>query len=41
MCFSTSVKQDVDSSDEEAIRVKEQSIMELGGLLAKTKQADG
>ncbi|KAJ8254585.1 hypothetical protein COCON_G00211970 [Conger conger] len=33
------VKRDVQDSDEEAVRVKEQSILELGGLLAKTGQA--
>lgn len=35
------VKRDVQESDEEAVRVKEQSILELGGLLAKTGQAAG
>lgn len=35
------VKRDVQDSDEEAVRVKEQSILELGGLLAKTGQAAG
>ena len=35
------VKQDVEVADEEGIRVKEHSIMELGSLLAKTKQAEG
>lgn len=34
------MKQDVESSDEEGMRVKEQSILELGQLLAKTGQAD-
>ncbi|CAL8283540.1 unnamed protein product [Boreogadus saida] len=33
------VKRDVQESDEEALRVKEQSILELGALLAKTGQA--
>ncbi|CAL8316817.1 unnamed protein product [Arctogadus glacialis] len=33
------VKRDVQESDEEAVRVKEQSILELGALLAKTGQA--
>ncbi|CAJ1076013.1 26S proteasome non-ATPase regulatory subunit 11A [Xyrichtys novacula] len=33
------VKRDIHESDEEAVRVKEQSILELGGLLAKTGQA--
>eukprot|EP00079_Xenopus_tropicalis_P039604 XP_017953375.1 PREDICTED: 26S proteasome non-ATPase regulatory subunit 11 isoform X1 [Xenopus tropicalis] len=33
------VKRDIQESDEEALRVKEQSILELGGLLAKTGQA--
>uniref|UniRef100_A0A8C4XAH5 Proteasome 26S subunit, non-ATPase 11 n=1 Tax=Erpetoichthys calabaricus TaxID=27687 RepID=A0A8C4XAH5_ERPCA len=33
------VKRDVQESDEEALRVKEQSILELGTLLAKTGQA--
>lgn len=35
------VKRDIQESDEEAVRVKEQSILELGGLLAKTGQAAG
>ncbi|XP_077391170.1 26S proteasome non-ATPase regulatory subunit 11-like [Festucalex cinctus] len=34
------VKRDIRESDEEAVRVKEQSILELGGLLAKTGQAE-
>ncbi|KAJ0001563.1 hypothetical protein NQD34_006583 [Periophthalmus magnuspinnatus] len=33
------VKRDIHDSDEEAVRIKEQSILELGGLLAKTGQA--
>uniref|UniRef100_A0A8C6KDZ9 Proteasome 26S subunit, non-ATPase 11 n=4 Tax=Nothobranchius TaxID=28779 RepID=A0A8C6KDZ9_NOTFU len=33
------VKRDIQDCDEEAVRVKEQSILELGGLLAKTGQA--
>nr|XP_046209120.1 26S proteasome non-ATPase regulatory subunit 11-like isoform X1 [Oncorhynchus gorbuscha] len=33
------VKRDIQESDEEAVFVKEQSILELGGLLAKTGQA--
>uniref|UniRef100_A0A8C5BWN0 26S proteasome non-ATPase regulatory subunit 11B n=1 Tax=Gadus morhua TaxID=8049 RepID=A0A8C5BWN0_GADMO len=33
------VRRDVQESDEEAVRVKEQSILELGTLLAKTGQA--
>uniref|UniRef100_A0A8C5Q4Z0 Proteasome 26S subunit, non-ATPase 11 n=1 Tax=Leptobrachium leishanense TaxID=445787 RepID=A0A8C5Q4Z0_9ANUR len=33
------LKRDVQESDEESLRVKEQSILELGGLLAKTGQA--
>uniref|UniRef100_A0A8C1XGW4 Proteasome 26S subunit, non-ATPase 11a n=1 Tax=Cyprinus carpio TaxID=7962 RepID=A0A8C1XGW4_CYPCA len=33
------VKRDIQDNDEEAVRVKEQSILELGGLLAKTGQA--
>lgn len=40
MCVYT-VKRDIQESDEEAVRVKEQSILELGGLLAKTGQAAG
>uniref|UniRef100_A0A672KDI5 26S proteasome non-ATPase regulatory subunit 11A-like n=1 Tax=Sinocyclocheilus grahami TaxID=75366 RepID=A0A672KDI5_SINGR len=32
-------KRDIQDNDEEAVRVKEQSILELGGLLAKTGQA--
>uniref|UniRef100_A0A8D0GYI6 Proteasome 26S subunit, non-ATPase 11 n=1 Tax=Sphenodon punctatus TaxID=8508 RepID=A0A8D0GYI6_SPHPU len=34
------VKRDVQENDEEAVQVKEQSILELGGLLAKTGQAE-
>uniref|UniRef100_A0A8C8K1Z6 PCI domain-containing protein n=1 Tax=Oncorhynchus tshawytscha TaxID=74940 RepID=A0A8C8K1Z6_ONCTS len=33
------VRRDIQDSDEEAVRVKEQSILELGSLLAKTGQA--
>ncbi|KAA0725115.1 26S proteasome non-ATPase regulatory subunit 11B 26S proteasome regulatory subunit RPN6-B [Triplophysa tibetana] len=33
------VRRDVQENDEEAVRVKEQSILELGSLLAKTGQA--
>ena len=39
--FPFSVKQDVETSDDEGMRIKEQSILELGQLLAKTGQADG
>lgn len=39
-CIST-VRRDVQQDDEEAVRVKEQSILELGTLLAKTGQAAG
>jgi len=35
------VKRDVQASDEVGIRVKEQSIIELGKLFAKTQQAQG
>lgn len=35
------VRRDVQEDDEEAVRVKEQSILELGTLLAKTGQAAG
>lgn len=38
-CFP--VRRDVQENDEEAVRVKEQSILELGTLLAKTGQAAG
>lgn len=41
MCIPNLVKRDIQDSDEEAVRVKEQSILELGGLLAKTGQAAG
>lgn len=41
MCVCAVVKRDIQDSDEEAVRVKEQSILELGGLLAKTGQAAG
>lgn len=37
----SSVRRDVQQDDEEAVRVKEQSILELGTLLAKTGQAAG
>ena len=35
------VRRDIQDSDEESVRVKEQSILELGSLLAKTGQAAG
>lgn len=41
VCVCVLVKRDIQDSDEEAVRVKEQSILELGGLLAKTGQAAG
>uniref|UniRef100_A0A8D2MY79 Proteasome 26S subunit, non-ATPase 11 n=1 Tax=Zonotrichia albicollis TaxID=44394 RepID=A0A8D2MY79_ZONAL len=37
---SRDVKRDVQENDEEAVQVKEQSILELGSLLAKTGQAE-
>ncbi|KAK1793958.1 hypothetical protein P4O66_010874 [Electrophorus voltai] len=37
--FHSIVRRDVQQDDEEAVRVKEQSILELGSLLAKTGQA--
>lgn len=37
----STVRRDVQENDEEAVRVKEQSILELGKLLAKTGQAAG
>lgn len=39
--FPLTVRRDVQENDEEAVRVKEQSILELGTLLAKTGQAAG
>lgn len=39
--FLFSVKRDIQENDEEAVQVKEQSILELGSLLAKTGQAAG
>lgn len=39
--YAFTVKRDIQDNDEEALRVKEQSILELGGLLAKTGQAAG
>lgn len=41
MLFFSPVKRDVQENDEEAVQVKEQSILELGSLLAKTGQAEG
>lgn len=38
---TVTVRRDVQENDEEAVRVKEQSILELGTLLAKTGQAAG
>ncbi|NWR38472.1 PSD11 ATPase, partial [Tachuris rubrigastra] len=38
--LSSPVKRDVQENDEEAVQVKEQSILELGSLLAKTGQAE-
>lgn len=40
-CPTVPVRRDVQENDEEAVRVKEQSILELGTLLAKTGQAAG
>lgn len=40
-CLTVTVRRDVQENDEEAVRVKEQSILELGTLLAKTGQAAG
>lgn len=40
-CLPLTVRRDVQENDEEAVRVKEQSILELGTLLAKTGQAAG
>lgn len=37
----STVRRDIQEDDEEAVRVKEQSILELGSLLAKTGQAAG
>lgn len=39
--LSQLVRRDVQENDEEAVKVKEQSILELGTLLAKTGQAAG
>uniref|UniRef100_A0A8B9E797 Proteasome 26S subunit, non-ATPase 11 n=1 Tax=Anser cygnoides TaxID=8845 RepID=A0A8B9E797_ANSCY len=39
-CHAPPVKRDVQENDEEAVQVKEQSILELGSLLAKTGQAE-
>ena len=36
-----SVKREVDNSDDEGIKIKEQAILDLGHLLAETKQAKG
>ena len=41
MSFYFSVKQEVKTLDDEAIRVKEQAILEIGNLFAETKQATG
>ena len=35
------MKREVDNSDDEGIKVKEQAILDLGQLLAETKQAEG
>ena len=37
----SAVKRPSDSNHEESVKVKEQAILELGGLLAETKQAEG
>merc|ERR1711962_233672 len=34
------VKRDVDATDEEGLKIKEQAILELGNLFAETKQAE-
>lgn len=36
-----SVKEDVNSADEEGVKVKEQAVLQLGSLLAQTGQAEG
>ena len=36
-----SVKREVGADDEEGTKVKEQAILEMGSLLAKTNQAAG
>ena len=43
VCFVSliTVKKDVDSNNEEAIKEKEQAILELGSLLSATGQAEG
>jgi len=38
---SVSVKKEIQNNEEEAIRIKEEAITELGILLAKTGQAEG
>ena len=35
------MKREVDNSDDEGIKIKEQAILDLGQLLAETKQAEG
>ena len=35
------VKKEIQNNDDEAIRIKEEAITELGTLLAKTGQAEG
>lgn len=35
------MRRNIAEGDEEAIRIKEQSILELGSLFVKTRQADG
>ena len=35
------VSKEVNSSDEEGIRIKEQAILDLGALLTETKKAKG
>lgn len=39
--FLPAVKQEVKTLDDEAIRIKEQAILEIGNLFAETKQATG
>lgn len=35
------MRKDIDSNSEDEVKVKEQAVLELGSLMAETKQAEG
>lgn len=41
ICVFFLVRKDIDSNSEDEVKVKEQAVLELGSLMAETKQAEG